>query len=317
MPISHGLADHPSWDEPVSWRQADNDTDGAQVFKNIRILLEMIKIEHTVFALPFAFLGALFAVRGLPRAAQVAWILLAMVGARSAAMAFNRLVDQPYDAVNPRTAGRALPQGMLRRSFVVGFVLVASGLLIFASYMLNPLAFKLSPVALGIVFSYSYTKRFTWCTHLFLGLALGCAPVGAWIALRGDITAVPLFLGLAVVLWVAAFDIIYSCQDVEFDCGQPLHSIPKRFGVAGALWISGFLHLVMVGLLAFLFWREGLGLLSFAGLVLVAVLLAYEHSLVKPSDLGRVNTAFFTVNGWISILLFLTTGTDILWHPFR
>ncbi len=287
------------------------------MFDKIRILLEMIKIEHTVFALPFAFLGAFFAAGGLPGTAQIAWILLAMVSARSAAMAFNRLVDQPYDAMNPRTSGRALPLGLLRRSFVVGFVLVASGLLIFASYMLNPLAFKLSPVALGIVLSYSFTKRFTWCTHFLLGLALACAPVGAWIALRGDITAVPLLLGLAVVLWVASFDIIYACQDVEFDGGQPLHSIPKRFGVTGALWISGFLHLVMVGLLAFLFWREGLGPLSFAGLALVAVLLAYEHSLVKPSDLGRVNTAFFTVNGWISILLFVTTGTDILWHPFR
>jgi 4-hydroxybenzoate polyprenyltransferase len=282
------------------------------VLKRLKIMLEMIKVEHTMFALPFAFLGAFFAARGIPRAAQIGWILLAMISARSAAMAFNRLVDLPFDAINPRTATRALPKKLLSRGSVVLFIVVSAGVFIYAAAMLNPLAFKLSPVALGIVLSYSYTKRFTWWTHMFLGLSLGCAPIGAWIAIRGNLSAVPLLLGSAVVLWVAGFDIIYSCQDLEFDTKQPLYSIPKRFGIAGALWISAGVHIVMVVLLAYLFWRENLGVISFSGLGIVALLLAYEHSLVKPSDLSRVNAAFFTVNGWVSVLLFLTTGLDII-----
>jgi 4-hydroxybenzoate polyprenyltransferase len=275
-------------------------------------MLEMIKIEHTMFALPFAFLGAFFAARGIPRAGQIGWILLAMIGARSAAMAFNRLVDLPFDAINPRTANRALPRNLLSRGAVALFVLVSAAVFVYAAAMLNPLAFKLSPVALGIVLSYSYTKRFTWWTHIFLGLSLGCAPMGAWIAIRGNLTAVPLLLGSAVVLWVAGFDIIYSCQDYEFDAKQPLYSIPKRFGIAGALLISAGVHVIMVALLACLFWRENLGIISFSGLGVVALLLAYEHSLVKPSDLSRVDAAFFTVNGWVSVLLLLTTGLDLI-----
>jgi 4-hydroxybenzoate polyprenyltransferase len=230
-------------------------------------------------------------------------------------MSFNRLVDLPFDARNPRTADRALPKGLLAKSFVVGFIVISSAMVVLAAAMLNPLALKLSPVALGVVLFYSYTKRFTWWTHMFLGISLACAPIGAWIAIRGTLTMVPLLLGTAVMLWVAGFDIIYSCQDVTFDRSQPLFSLPKRFGVPGALWISGTLHLVMVGLLALLFRLEGLGLLSFSGLTLVAALLAYEHSLVKPSDLSRVNAAFFAVNGWISVLLFVTTGADVLWRP--
>ena len=284
------------------------------MLKRIGILLEMIKIEHTVFALPFAFLGAVLAARGLPSPAQIGWIVLAMVGARSAAMSFNRLVDLPFDERNPRTANRALPKGLLGKGFVVGFVVVSSALLVFAAAMLNSLALKLSPVALGVVFFYSYTKRFTWWTHMFLGFSLACAPIGAWVAIRGTLNTIPLLLGAAVMLWVAGFDIIYSCQDVAFDREQPLFSLPKRFGVTGALWISGLLHLVMVGLLVLLFRLEGLGWLSFAGLALVATLLAYEHSLIRPSDLSKVNAAFFTVNGWISVLLFLITGIDILWR---
>ncbi len=287
---------------------------GNQVLARLKILLEMIKFEHTIFALPFAFLGAFLAAGGVPRAGQIGWIFLAMVGARSAAMAFNRLVDLPFDAINPRTAARALPKGLMDNRSVVVFVLLSSALFVFAAAMLNSLAFKLSPVALGIVFAYSYTKRFTWLTHVFLGLSLGCAPIGAWIAIRGDLTAAPLILGAAVLLWVAGFDVIYACQDFEFDRGQPLYSIPKRFGIAGALWISAGAHLVMVGLLAILFLREGLGFLSFGGLSAVALLLIYEHSLVKPTDLSRANAAFFTINGWISVLLFLTTGIDIVRH---
>ncbi len=274
----------------------------------------MVKIEHTIFALPFAFLGAILAVRGIPRPAQIGWILLAMAGARSAAMAFNRLVDLPFDARNPRTANRALPKKQLTRGFVIAFIAVSSALLVFAASRLNRLSLELSPLALGIVFLYSYTKRFTWLTHLFLGISLSCAPIGAWIALRGTINLSPLILGSAVVLWVAGFDIIYSCQDVQFDQREPLYSIPKRFGIKFALWISAILHLAMLCILGFLFWREGLGLVSYLGLSVVGLLLAYEHSLVRPTDLSRVNTAFFTINGWIGILLFTTTMIDLLWN---
>jgi len=273
----------------------------------------MVKIEHTIFALPFALLGAFWAVRGLPRAAQIGWILVAMVGARSAAMAFNRLVDLPFDSRNPRTQNRALPRKQLTKGFVVFFIGISSALLIFAASRLNRLSLELSPLALAIIFLYSYTKRFTWWTHLFLGVALACAPIGAWIAMRGDLTATPIILGLAVVLWVTGFDIIYSCQDVDFDRKESIYSIPKRFGVTSALWISAGLHLAMVGILAFLFWREGLGIISLAGLSIVALLLAYEHNLVRPGNLSRANTAFFTINGWISVLLFVTTLIDLLW----
>jgi 4-hydroxybenzoate polyprenyltransferase len=283
------------------------------LFEKLKITLEMVKIEHTVFALPFAFLGAFLAAEGLPRADQAGWILVAMIGARSAGMAMNRLVDLPFDARNPRTANRALPARLVSVSYVASFTAISSLLLVWAAAMLNPLALKLSPLALAIVFFYSYTKRFTWLTHVFLGIALSCAPIGAWIAVRGMLDWSPVLLGISVVLWVAGFDILYACQDVEFDRNEPLYSIPKRFGVAAALWVSGVLHLAMVGLLAYLFWREALGVLSFAGLGIVAVLLAYEHSLVRPSDLSRINAAFFTMNGWISVLLFVTAGLDIIW----
>ena len=274
----------------------------------------MVKIEHTIFALPFAFLGAILAVRGVPQLSQIGWILVAMVGARSAAMAFNRLIDLPFDARNPRTANRALPKKQLTRGFVIAFIVISSALLVFAASRLNRLSLELSPLALGIVFLYSYTKRFTWLTHLFLGISLACAPIGAWIALRGTIDLSPLILGFAVALWVAGFDIIYSCQDVQFDQREPLYSIPKRFGIRFALGISAILHLAMLGVLGFLFWREGLGFVSFLGLAIVGLLLAYEHSLVRPTDLSRVNTAFFTINGWIGILLFATTLIDLLWN---
>jgi 4-hydroxybenzoate polyprenyltransferase len=284
------------------------------LLKKIKTVLEMVKIEHTIFALPFAFMGAFLAARGFPRISQIGWILLAMVGARSAAMAFNRVVDSPFDARNPRTINRALPQKQLTRGFVIVFIVGSSALFAFAASQLNRLSLELSPLALGIVFSYSYTKRFTWLTHIFLGISLACAPIGAWIALRGSLSPAPLILGLAVVLWVAGFDIIYSCQDVQFDKGESLYSIPKRFGVAAALWMSAVLHLIMLITLGFLFWREGLGTISFLGLAVVGLLLAYEHSLVRPTDLSRANTAFFTINGWISMLLFATIMIDLLWN---
>jgi len=272
----------------------------------------MVKIEHTIFALPFAYLGAFLAARGVPPPAQIGWILLAMVGARSAAMAFNRLVDFPFDARNPRTSGRALPRRQLTRGFVIAFIVASSAVFIVAASMLNRLALELSPVALGIVFFYSYTKRFTWWTHFFLGVSLACAPIGAWVALRGDLSATPLILGLAVAFWVAGFDIIYSLQDIEFDRHEPLFSVPKRFGVVAALWISAILHLIMVGTLGYLFWKEGLSAISFAGLAVVALLLCYEHCVVRPGDLSRANTAFFAINGWISLLLLVTTTVDLL-----
>jgi 4-hydroxybenzoate polyprenyltransferase len=284
------------------------------MLKKLKTVLEMVKIEHTLFALPFAFMGALFAARGLPSLRQIGWILLAMVAARSAAMAFNRLVDLPFDARNPRTVNRALPQKQVSRGFVVLFIAASSAALIIAASQLNRLSLQLSPLALGIILLYSYTKRFTWLTHFFLGISLAIAPIGAWIAVKGSFAWTPIILGLAVVLWVAGFDVIYSCQDVEFDRREPLYSIPKRYGVRAALWISAILHLIMLIVLVFLFWKEGLGTISFLGLAVVGLLLAYEHSLVRPADLSRANTAFFTINGWISILLFATTMIDLLWN---
>jgi len=272
----------------------------------------MVKIEHTIFALPFAFISVLLALRGWPDIGQVLWILLAMVGARSAAMAFNRLVDLPFDSRNPRTAGRALPQRLVTKGFVIGFIAVSSMVFVFAASRLNLLSLALSPLALAIVFFYSFTKRFTWLSHIVLGIALAGAPIGAWIAVRGTIEASPLILGLAVVLWVSGFDIIYSCQDVEFDRKESLYSIPKRFGTTVALGISIFFHLIMILFLAFLFWKENLGTISYLGLAVVVLLLAYEHSLVRPGNLNRANTAFFTVNGWISILIFISVMIDIL-----
>jgi 4-hydroxybenzoate polyprenyltransferase len=284
------------------------------LLKRLLITLEMVKIEHTLFALPFAFLGAFLAARGFPSFAKIGYICLAMVGARSAAMAFNRLTDLPFDAENPRTSGRALPQKLVSKGYVTAFIVVSSALLVLAAARLNPLALKLSPVALAVIFLYSYTKRFTWWTHLFLGTSLACAPIGAWIAVRGTLAAAPLALGLAVALWTAGFDIIYACQDIEFDRRRPLYSIPKRFGIRRALDISAALHVAMIAVLAVLFRAEGLGVASLVGLGAVTGLLAYEHSLVKPSDLSRVNTAFFTINGWISMLLFLATSIDLVLH---
>lgn len=277
----------------------------------------MVKIEHTIFALPFAFLGAFLAVRGLPDIRQIGWIVLAMIGARSAAMAFNRLVDLPFDSRNPRTANRALPSKQLSKGFVILFIVLSAAILVLAAAMLNPLSLSLSPLALGIIFFYSYTKRFTWFTHMFLGVSLACAPIGAWIALKGSISAAPLILGLAVALWVAGFDIIYSCQDVEFDKKESIFSIPKRFGIRAALWISGILHFIMLVILAFLFVQEGMGTIGFSGLIIVGLLLAYEHSLVRPKDISRANTAFFTINGFVSILLCVTTAIDILWNGLK
>ncbi len=279
-------------------------------------ILEAIKFQHSVFALPFALTGALLAIRGTSLQAgelawKLAWIAVSMVAARSAAMAFNRLVDASIDARNPRTAARALPAGELSKRFTAWFVASASALLVFAAWQLNPLCLQLSPVALALALGYSYTKRFTSLSHLVLGCVLGAAPVAAWIAIRGSFDPVILYLAAAVTLWTAGFDIIYSCQDVEFDRKAGLHSIAAHLGVRNALLVSRALHSGMVVLLA-LAWRAlDLQLLALGGVLAVAALLVYEQSLVRSDDLSRVNAAFFAVNGWVSVLFFASWAADI------
>lgn len=283
-------------------------------WRQTKIILEMIKFEHTVFMLPFALMAAVIAGRTSWPVfwTKIPWILLAMVGARSAAMAFNRIVDRKFDALNPRTANRALPAGQLTVPQVTIFTVVASALLVFAAWMLNPLAFALSPVALVVVFFYTYTKRFTSLSHLFLGIALAIAPVGAWIAIRGRIEEPALWLGGAVVCWLFGFDIIYALQDTDFDKAQGLYSMPARVGNARALVYSRISHTVMIGLLAMAGITAHLGVVYFAGVGLVALLIAYEQSLVKPNDLSKLNVAFFTLNGYISVGLFLMTLVDVV-----
>lgn len=283
------------------------------MLKNLKTTLEMIKFEHTLFALPFALLGAVLAARGLPGLKQVVWIVVAMVGARSAAMAFNRLVDRDFDAANPRTQMRAIPAGLLSTRYVVIFTLGASGIFFVAAAMLNPLALKLSPLALGSVLFYSYTKRFTALSHVALGWALAIAPTGAWIAVRGAIDApTPLLLSLAVLLWTAGFDIIYACQDEGFDRQAGLHSIPSRIGVARALQIARLFHLVMFVVLLWIAWLTGLHWVGMVGLAATAGLLIHQHRLVRPDDLSKLDMAFFTTNAYVSVILFVTIAADVL-----
>jgi 4-hydroxybenzoate polyprenyltransferase len=281
----------------------------------IRIVLEMIKIEHSVFALPFAIVAALLAARVegvLPSWRQMLWIVVAMVAARSAAMTMNRIVDVDYDRQNPRTANRALPTGELSFAFAWAFTLLASAALVLAAWQLNALALKLSPVALAILFSYSYTKRFTAWSHFVLGFCLGISPAAAWIAIRGSLDWRMLILCAAVTFWVGGFDVLYACQDVEFDKAVGLHSIPKRFGIARALFTARMLHALMSVLLAWLAWSFHLPWPAWAGIAVVAILLAYEHSLVKPKDLSKLNAAFFTINGYISIIFLLFWGAAVV-----
>ncbi len=279
-----------------------------------RLTLEMIKFEHSVFALPFALVGAMLAVRGWPTWREVFWLIVAMVGARSAAMTFNRIADRKFDALNPRTRMRALPAGRLTLRFAIGFTVLSCGLLALAAWELSPLAFKLAPLAIAILLLYSYTKRFTLFSHAVLGIADGLAPVAAWIALRNSVSLSVLLLGAAVAFWVAGFDLIYACQDIEFDRRVGIHSVPQRFGVAAALYGSIACHLAMVTLLLWVIRTENLGWVAAAGLALMAALLAYEHWIVRPSDLSRLNAAFFTVNGYIGLLFFATWAADVLIH---
>lgn len=290
------------------------------LIRDVRTVLEMIKFEHSIFALPFALTGALLAVRGTELtasqvAAKLAWIVVAMVAARSAAMAFNRVADAEIDAGNPRTATRAIPAGVVSKSFTWGFIAFWSGVLFFAAFMLNPLCFKLAPVALAIVCGYSYTKRFTSLSHLVLGFSLGIAPAAAWIAVRGTLDPRILLLAAAVMCWTAGFDIIYSCQDYDFDGGAGLFSIPRSLGIARSLTVARIMHVVMIMLLTALVDALSLGWLALAGIVVVAALLVYEHSLVKPNDFSRVNAAFFTVNGYVSVLFFFFWVADIFLLP--
>jgi 4-hydroxybenzoate polyprenyltransferase len=285
------------------------------VISNTRTTLEMIKIEHTLFALPFAFLGAVLGANGLPTLRQIVWIVVAMVGARSAAMAFNRLADRRIDARNPRTAMRALPAGQLSVGFVWAFTIVSSGIFLLAAAMLNRLTLILAPVALASVFVYSLTKRWTQLSHIVLGWCLSIAPTGAWIAVRGEIgSPIPLLLSLVVLLWTAGFDVLYACQDFEFDRNEGLHSIPASVGISRALWISRALHTAALFALGSLYVVSRLGPVALVGVVLTACLLLYQHRLVRANDLSRLNAAFFTTNAFVSVILLVTFGSAVFIH---
>jgi 4-hydroxybenzoate polyprenyltransferase len=287
----------------------------ASLTKNIRTTLEMIKIEHTLFALPFAFLGAVLAARGIPTAWQIIWITVAMVGARSTAMAFNRIADKDYDARNPRTKMRAIPAGALSVAFVWAFTLIAAAVFFVAAAMLNRLTLVLSPVALASVVLYSYTKRWTLLSHLILGWCLAIAPTGAWIAVRGTIDSpIPLLLSLVVMLWTAGFDVLYACQDYDFDRREALRSIPARFGIARSLWVSRTLHVGAFAALVALYFITNLGILALVGLIATGALLIYQHTLVRANDLSRLNAAFFTTNAFVSVILFLTFGSAVFFR---
>ena len=274
----------------------------------------MIKFEHTLFALPFAFLGAVLAAEGLPSWDKILWITAAMVGARSAAMTFNRIADRDIDAQNPRTANRELPSGQLSVGFAWVFLAVSITLFLFAAYSLNWLTFALSPIALISILGYSYAKRFTAFAHLILGWALAISPTAAWIAVRGTIdSGVPILLSLVVFMWTAGFDVMYACQDHEFDKRAGLRSIPARFGVGNSLWIARLFHVQAFLVLVLLYLALGLGWLSLLGVLAVGGLLVYQHTLVKPNDLSKMNAAFFTTNAFVSVILFLTFGGAVFW----
>ena len=282
------------------------------LLRSIGTTLEMIKWEHSVLTLPFGLTGAVLAARGIPNLHTSIWIIVALVAARSAAMSFNRLADATIDAANPRTKIRALPAGKLSRSFVAWFVVTTSAVFIFAAHELNPLAFDLSPIALGVVFVYSFSKRFTRWSHVVLGLAMGIAPAAAWIAVRGSLDPRILILTAAVVFWGAGFDILYACQDYEHDCSVNVYSVPKAFGIRAALLIARAFHVITVLLLIWMTMAFGLGKIAIAGVAFVALLLIYEHSLVKHNDLSRVNAAFFTMNGLVSMAFLFFIAGDLL-----
>ena len=281
-------------------------------FKKLKIFFDMIRVEHTLFALPFAYIGAMLVEKKIPSGHDLFWITLAMVGARTAAMSLNRIIDLHIDAKNPRTANRALPRGLLTVAEVWVYVILSLALLLVSAYNLSPLAFKLSPLAVALLVFYPYTKRFTWTCHLILGLALGAAPVGAWVAIANRFDLAPLVLAAGVTFWVAGFDIIYGCDDYHFDRAEGIHSIPARFGIKNALKLSAAFHL-----LAFVFFASvglllDLGIFYYAGMVLVAALLFYQHRLVRPGDLSRSGVAFFNLNAGLSAVTFAFTLLDVV-----
>lgn len=285
------------------------------MIRKLRIILEMIKFEHTVFALPFAYMGAILgavAMEGkLPAWSEIGWVTLAMFGARSAAMSLNRLIDKAIDFRNPRTKDRALPAGLLQSAEVLLFILVSFALLFWAASNLEPIAMKLMPIAVFFLVIYSYTKRFTWFCHIVLGLTIALSPLGGWVAVTGEFNAAAWLLYVTVALWIAGFDIIYATQDYEYDRDAGLYSIPSRFGIAGALWIARSLHIVTAAGFVALFWMTQLGWLYLFGAVLSVALLFYQHWMVRPTDLSRVQTAFFGMNGTLSVVLFLFTIADL------
>jgi 4-hydroxybenzoate polyprenyltransferase len=287
------------------------------LWQKLKTTLEMIKFEHTLFALPFAFLGAVLAADGLPTVWQIVWITVAMIGARSAAMSFNRIIDRKFDAENPRTANRELPSGKLSIGFAWTFFAASVALFLLASYELNRLTFLLSPVALLSVLGYSYAKRFTNFSHLILGWALAISPTGAWIAVRGAIDSeIPLLLSLLVMMWTAGFDVLYACQDFEYDRQKGLRSIPARFGIKNSLTIARIFHAQAFFVLILLYLMTGLGWLALLGVIATGALMIYQHTLVKPNDLSRLNAAFFTTNAFVSVILFLTFGAAVFVEKF-
>jgi 4-hydroxybenzoate polyprenyltransferase len=283
-------------------------------WKSTRLTLEMIKWEHSIFALPFALTGAVLAANGWPRLAVLFWIVVCMVSARSSAMAFNRLVDARLDAANPRTAMRALPAGMLSSGFVTGFVILSAAIFLAAAGMLNRLTLELAPLTLAILLVYSYMKRVTRWSHLVLGLSLGIAPSAAWIAVRGSLDPRIIVLSAAVLLWVGGFDVLYACQDFEHDRQAGLNSVPQAFGLSAAFWIARAMHLGMLCLLLWLVRLFHLGPIAIAGVATVTALLLYEHSIVSPRDMRRMNAAFFTLNGLVSVAFFCFFAADVLLH---
>lgn len=280
--------------------------------RSTRITLEMIKWEHSIFALPFALTGAILAAGGWPSGRVLGWIIVCMVGARSAAMAFNRLVDAKIDAANPRTSSRALPAGQVSSGFVLAFTVIASAVFLFGAAMLNRLTLELAPLALAIVLVYSYMKRVTRWSHLVLGLALGIAPAAAWVAVRGTFAPRAALLTAIVMLWVGGFDVLYACQDFEHDRRVGLHSVPQAFGLDGAFWIARAMHVGMAVLLFVMLHAFGLGYVALAGVLICIALLCYEHAIVAPHDLRRMNAAFFTLNGIISVVFFVFIAIDVL-----
>jgi 4-hydroxybenzoate polyprenyltransferase len=284
----------------------------SSVAEKIVLYLQMIKFPHSVFALPFAFTSAIMAAGGIPPLEKMFWITLAMVGARSGAMGLNRIIDREIDRVNPRTRDRELPRGIIMVSEAVLFTAISFAVLIISAYMLNPLCLKLSPIAVAVLFLYSYTKRFTWATHFVLGLSLSAAPLGAWIAVRGTFDAEILPMTVAVIFWLAGFDTLYALQDIEFDKSYGLYSIPKRFGIKRALFFARIFHLVSYLLLLLTGLLFRFGTVYWLGMMIVAGLLIYEHSLVKEEDLSKLDIAFFNMNGYISLTVFVFTFLDYI-----